>query len=585
MRDPHTGSARHPLEAVAACTRALAGSRAFAVALTTGDARSLAALRAIGDRVAVREQFHDSTCHEACRPRGPAAADLFDALEAARLDVRGLHWLPGVAVNLMGHPGLRPHLIRWLAFEILAGRAAPVAVANEVARLRRTLPTVLVPGLMALRPLIDQQPDFAHASAVWADIAATHGWCTLALTSVEEPEIVQPSPSPGFPGDDIASAAREADVADMSEAPAPDTRSAAISAGRGNVAANRAAAAAGYVAYTTAYDRVVDASTLTEPAEAAELCVRLDRELGGTRLAVTRLANRLRRALQARQVRQWRFDLDEGWVDGRRLAGVIAAPGEARPFKQETDSPFPTAVVSLLIDHSGSMRGRPILMAALTVEILVQALERCGVRCEVLGFTTRDWAGGRPARQWMADGQPENPGRLNALEHIILKAAEVPWRRARGAMGLVLRHDMLKENVDGEAVLWARARLCRRPERRRVLIVVSDGAPRDEATERANGTAYLTGHLRAVVEEIEEHSPVQIAAIGVGHDVSRFYSRAVTITRVEDLGEALSETLVSFLSRDLQRESRAAAVSPGAGRHSMIQWMPSSATSRKSSRR
>ena len=545
MRDPHAGSTRQPLEAVAACTRALAGSRACVGALPTGQARGLAALRAIGDRVAVREQFHDSTCHEACRPLEPAAAGLFDALEEARLDVRGLKWLPGVAVNLMGHPGLRPQLIRWLAFEVLAGRAAPVAVASEVANFRRTLPPGLMPGLMALRPMIEQQPDFASASAVWADTVAAPGWCALVLTRLEEPEVAQQVPSP--PGDDIASEAGEADIAETLEVPAPDARSPAIHTGPGSVAANRAAEAARYVAYTTAYDRVVDAATLTGPAEGAELRVRLDRELGETRLAVTRLANRLRRALLTRQVRQWRFDLDEGWVDGRRLAGVIAAPGEARPFKQETDSPFPTAAVSLLMDHSGSMRGRPILLAALTVEILVQALERCGVRCEVLGFTTRDWDGGRPAQEWLANGQPGNPGRLNALEHIILKAAEVPWRRARAGMGLVLRDDMLKENIDGEAVLWAHARLCRRPERRRVLVVVSDGAPRDVATERANGAGYLTGHLRSIVEEIEEHSPVQIAAIGVGHGVLRFYPRAMTITQMEDLGEALSNTLISLL--------------------------------------
>ena len=547
MRHPHSASERHQLEAVAACTRALAGSPESAIALTTSGARSLDALRAIGDRVAVREQFHDSACHQAWRPHGPAAAGIFDALEEARLDVRGLQWLPGVAVNLMGHPGLRPHLIRWLAFEIFAGRAAPGAVSSEVAHLRRTLPPVLLPGLIALGPLIERQPDFANASAVWADTVAAHEWCAQALTSLEELDVAQQPPLPAFARNDIATAADDAEIAETLEVQASDTRSPATSAGAGSVAANRESETSEYVAYTTAYDRVVDAATLTGPAELAELRVRLDRELGETRLAVTRLANRLRRVLQARQVRQWRFDLDEGWVDGRRLAGVIAAPGEARPFKQETDSPFPATVVTVLIDHSGSMRGRPILMAALTVEILVQALERCGVRCELLGFTTRDWNGGRPAREWLANGAPRNPGRLNALEHIILKAAEVPWRRARMGMGLVLRNDMLKENVDGEAVLWAHARLRRRPERRRILIVVSDGAPRDVATEHANGPEYLTRHLRSVVEEIDEHSPVHIAAIGVGHTVLRFYPHAMTIAHVDDLAEALSHTLTDAL--------------------------------------
>jgi cobaltochelatase CobT len=267
------------------------------------------------------------------------------------------------------------------------------------------------------------------------------------------------------------------------------------------------------------------------------------------RSIVARLAKRLLRVLMARQTREWRFDLDEGLLDGSRLAPLIASRGGVRPFKEERESPFPSTVVTLLIDQSGSMRGRPMLIAALTVEIFARVLERCGVRCEILGFTTREWNGGEPGRQWARENYPENPGRLNALEHIVIKSADMPWRRARVALGLFLREDMLKENIDGEAVAWAHQRLMARSEKRRVLVVVSDGTPMDEATLTANGHDYLDHHLATVVEDIERRSPVQLAAIGIGHNVSRFYRNAMTIARIEHLGPALSVKLTSLLSQ------------------------------------
>jgi cobaltochelatase CobT len=225
----------------------------------------------------------------------------------------------------------------------------------------------------------------------------------------------------------------------------------------------------------------------------------------------------------------------------------VASRGAARPFKEERESRFPSTVVTLLIDHSGSMRGRPMRIAALTVEVFARVLERCGVKCEVLGFTTRDWDGGEPAKQWAADGYPENPGRLNALEHIVVKGADVPWRRARIGLGLFLRDEMLKENIDGEALAWAHARLLARAEARRILVVVSDGTPMDEATMAANGHEYLEAHLQAVIEGIETRSPVQLAAIGIGHDVSAFYRNATKIARIDDLGPALTGKLIALL--------------------------------------
>ncbi len=273
----------------------------------------------------------------------------------------------------------------------------------------------------------------------------------------------------------------------------------------------------------------------------------MEAELASTRPTIARLAKRLLRVLMARQVREWRFDQDEGLLDGSRLAALVASGGAARPFKREFDATFPSTVITLLIDHSGSMRGRPMQIAAMTVEIFARVLERCGVACEVLGFTTREWDGGEPGRQWAAAGYRESPGRLNALEHVVIKSGDVPWRRARVALGLFLRDEMFKENIDGEAVLWAHGRLMARSERRRILLVISDGTPMEEATLAANGFDYLDDHLAAVVDEIEARSPVQLAAIGIGHDVSRFYRNATRISRIEDLGPALSRKLISLL--------------------------------------
>jgi cobaltochelatase CobT len=268
------------------------------------------------------------------------------------------------------------------------------------------------------------------------------------------------------------------------------------------------------------------------------------------RVLVSRLAKRLLRVLMARQTREWRFDQDEGQLDGSRLAPLIASRGATRPFRMEAESRFPDTVVTLLIDHSGSMRGRPMLIAALTVEVFARVLERCGVRCEVLGFTTRDWDGGAPWRDWAAQGYPEHPGRLNALEHIIIKGADVPWRRARIGLGLFLHDEMLKENIDGEALRWAHDRLLARAEARRILIVVSDGTPMDESTSAANDFEYLDRHLRTVIDDIERRSPVQLAAIGIGHDVSVFYRNATTVAGVDELGPALGAKLIALLDPD-----------------------------------
>ena len=529
--------------AVSACTRALGGSDAAGGAVERASAPTLSGLRAIGDRLAIRTRYHDARIHHAHRPADRPASDVFDLVELGRLDAIGVHWLAGVAKNLLSHPGPENDGVRWLAFECLSGRAAPPEKTRLVEAVRSALPSQLVSDLAALRSHLVDHAQIADSAAAWSRAAGTVLPHKL-LAPIEKGQLPFPGremhrqlPRRGDPG------ATAAPLRNEKREPGED--------GEGSTPGNAGTTGRGtsddYHAFTTAYDRVVNAASLASRDELATLRSRLEAEFGSIRSIVGRLAKRLLRLLMAQQVREWRFDLEEGVIDGSRLGAFVASGGRARPFKQESESPFPGTVVSLLIDHSGSMRGRPMLIAALTVEVFAQVLERCGVKCEVLGFTTRDWNGGQPANEWAASGYPENPGRLNALEHIVIKGADVPWRRARVGLGLFLHDEMLKENIDGEALVWAHGRLLARTEPRRILVVISDGTPMDEATLAANGHEFLETHLQVVVEDIERRSRVQLAAIGIGHDVSLIYRNATTIAGIEQLGPALSQKLMSLL--------------------------------------
>ncbi|MDA1133255.1 MAG: cobaltochelatase subunit CobT, partial [Proteobacteria bacterium] len=303
-----------------------------------------------------------------------------------------------------------------------------------------------------------------------------------------------------------------------------------------------------YRAYTTAFDAVVDAATLCDADELARLRGTLDQQLHQFQRLVARLANRLQRLLLAKQTRAWEFDLDEGVIDAARLARIVANPEHPLSFKRETETDFRDTVVTLLLDNSGSMRGRPIAVAALCADILARTLERCGVKVEVLGFTTRAWKGGESRDRWVADGKPPEPGRLNDLLHVVYKSADEPLRRARRKFGLMLREGLLKENIDGEALAWAHQRLLGRPEERRILMVIFDGAPVDDSTLSANAGNYLDRHLRRVIRWIESRSGVELVAIGIGHDVTRYYSRAVTITDTEHLGGAMMNQLADLFA-------------------------------------
>ena len=531
--------------AIAACARALGDVEDADALLAHSSAATHSGLRAFADRVVLQRRFHDPDIHRHHRPDDVDTAGLFDALEQARLDALGASWLPGIARNLLAHPGADEDGVRWLIFEAVSGQAAPKEKESLVARVRSELPKELLDGLIRLRSTAREQSAFAAAAAVWVRAAGTYvrrdsSTSDAARTFTLPQRVIDKYQRRGR-YESPAGAARKARNERERHAGADE------GAAPAGAVVEPTGQYLGYRVFSTAHDRVVNAAALASRDELEQLRRTLDAELSATRSTVTRLAKKLLRVLMARQVREWRFDRDEGLLDASRLAPMIASRGVVRPFKEEIDSPFPSTVVTLLIDHSGSMRGRPMQIAALTVEIFARVLERCNVKCEVLGFTTREWDGGEPGREWAAAGYPENPGRLNALEHIIIKGADVPWRRARAGLGLFMRDDELKENIDGEALTWAHRRLLARSEKRRILVVVSDGMPTDEATLAANGYDYLDGHLRQVIDDIEARSPVQLAAIGIGHDVSRFYRNATRIARIDDLGPALTSKLVNLL--------------------------------------
>ena len=305
-----------------------------------------------------------------------------------------------------------------------------------------------------------------------------------------------------------------------------------------------------YRAYTRNFDEEVSAEDLCDADELARLRQQLDQQLQHLQGVISKLANRLQRRLLAQQTRAWEFDLEEGMLDAGRLSRVVVNPMQALSYKRELDTEFRDTVVTLLIDNSGSMRGRPITVAAMCGDILARTLERCAVKTEVLGFTTRAWKGGQSRERWVQDGKPRNPGRLNDLRHIVYKAADAPWRRARKNLGLMLREGLLKENIDGEALQWAYRRLTARPERRRILMVISDGAPVDDSTLSVNPGNYLEKHLREVIRDVEGRELVELIAIGIGHDVTRYYRRAVTIVDAEELGGTMMKKLTELFDED-----------------------------------
>lgn len=559
-----------------------------------------ATLRGQADRLALRLANHDETLGGRLRPADSQAAEVFEAAEQARVESLGARSLAGVRSNLdaalltrLERTGaLRAEAERvpvaeavgLLVRERLTGHRSPDGAGTMLDRVRGDLESKAGAALDALAQAADDQTAFAEKfrevlRALDLDPGDGRGDDASDDLGEDQPEPQEPEASDqddedeqlpdagdgqsleGSADDEGADQEREARPdgapADPNGEPGPNDPE----LGEGerpnrtqNADDGRAVSA--YHAFTTAFDEVIDAADLCDPVELDRLRALLDQQLTVLSSVVSRLANRLQRRLMAQQNRSWIFDLEEGVLDTARLTRVVTDPASPLSFKAESESPFRDTVVTLLLDNSGSMRGRPIMVAAVCADILARTLERCGVKVEILGFTTRAWKGGQAREAWISAGKPPAPGRLNDLRHIIYKSADAPWRRAKKNLGLMMREGLLKENIDGEALEWAHGRLMARSEARRILMVISDGSPVDDSTQSANAALYLDKHLRQVIAKIEDGSPVELLAIGIGHDVTRWYRRAVTLVDVEQLAGAMIEKLAELFDAKPAAPSR-----------------------------
>jgi len=551
----------------------------------------IAVIRGHADAAALSVACHDPKLHERLAPPGGEARQVFEAIEQARVEAIGAQRLQGVAANLAARIEQRyersrfaevaerseaplPDALGLLVREMLTGQIPP-AKARAIVNLWRPW----IEG--RARSLLERMPEMLSDQEAFGRLTRD----LLAALNLadqfdqQQNEDQQSSESESDPNaadteDENAEGEQRADLSDArserdanSERALDDREDGSTDRldrdadaselprrsepWRPNLSVLENPEAFGYKVFTRSYDETVNAEELCDPDELERLRSFLDKQLQALHGAVARLANRLQRRLLAQQNRGWDFDLDEGMIDAARLARVIVDPMHPLTYKQERDTEFRDTVVTLLLDNSGSMRGRPIMVAACCADILARTLERCGVKVEILGFTTRAWKGGHSREEWLNALKPPLPGRLNDLRHIIYKAADAPWRRSRRNLGLMMREGLLKENIDGEALTWAHNRLLARPEQRRILMMISDGAPVDDSTLSVNSGAYLERHLRQVIEEIETRSSVELLAIGIGHDVTRYYRRAVTVTDAEELAGVMTEKLAELFDEDL----------------------------------
>jgi cobaltochelatase CobT len=562
-------------------------------------AEEISRLRGTGDSLALRLRHHDEKLHNRLLPTGGTARLAFDAVEQARVESLGALQMKGVADNLRSaleercrsrgyarvHDRSEAPLeeaLGLLVRERLTGAPIPRSAEPLVAQWREWIEEKAGGDLAGLSAAINSQGEFAKlARRLIVDLdLAEDGQDREDDESEGDGENNESSesgdgkPDSGEAMEAVGSLSSEAQEGAGDEA----TDAEAGTAGERQIAGSGEEPGKGrrppypnfqkdhnqeppYHAFTLHFDEVVPANELCDDEELGRLRKQLDQQLHHLQSVVGRLANRLQRRLLAKQSRTWEFNLEEGMLDAARLARVIANPVLPLSYKQEKETEFRDTVVTLLIDNSGSMRGRPITIAAMCADILARTLERCAVKVEILGFTTRAWKGGQSREAWLAGGKPANPGRLNDLRHIIYKAGDTPWRRARKNLGLMLREGLLKENIDGEALLWAHDRLLARNEMRKILMVISDGAPVDDSTLSVNPGNYLDRHLRQVIERIENFSPVELVAIGIGHDVTRYYRRAVTLVDAEQLAGAMMEKLAELFD-----EKAPPALQPGARR-------------------
>jgi cobaltochelatase CobT len=551
----------------------------------------IAVIRGHADAAALSVACHDPSLHEALAPSGGEARAVFEAIEEARVEAIGAKRMQGVAANLAARMEQRyersrfaevadrseaplPDALGLLVREKLTGQTPP-AKARAVVNLWRPW----IEG--RARTVLDRMPEMLFDQDAFGRLTRELLAALNLADKLDQREDEEKSPNESESDADASEGAEDnsegeqrADLADsraeqdaLSEESlddrddgSTDRRDRDTDASelprrsepwRPNLSVLDNPEAFGYKVFTRAHDEIVNAEELCDADELDRLRAFLDKQLQALHGAVARLANRLQRRLLAQQNRGWDFDLDEGMIDAARLTRVIVDPMHPLTYKQERETQFRDTVVTLLLDNSGSMRGRPIMVAACCADILARTLERCGVKVEILGFTTRAWKGGHAREAWLNALKPPLPGRLNDLRHIVYKSADAPWRRSRRNLGLMMREGLLKENIDGEALAWAHQRLVARPEQRRILMMISDGAPVDDSTLSVNSGSYLERHLRQVIEEIETRSSVELLAIGIGHDVTRYYRRAVTVTDAEELAGVMTEKLAELFDEDL----------------------------------
>ncbi len=550
--------------------------------------RVIAITRGTSDSMALRKAMHDAKVHTNYLPEGQNARALFDAVEQARVEAVGVLAMEGVGDNIAEM--LEDKYFRGNYHEVTTREDAPLEEA--AAMIVREKLTGRKPPKSA-RPLVDQWREWIEDKAAGdldnlenclndqsafarntrnmiasLDMADELGQDPDAEDEESQEDDEQPddqdSQDQSFDesaneheaaSDDQDTSGDDHEVGEMETSDVGDDEfldddqanaETPAEGERPNLPFSNLPPKSDYRVYSTKNDEIIGAEELCDQAELERLRTFLDKQLAHLQSAVGRLANRLQRRLMAQQERGWDFDLEEGYLDPSRLTRIIIDPTAPLSFKQERETEFRDTVVTLLLDNSGSMRGRPITVAATCADILARTLERCGVKVEILGFTTRAWKGGQSREAWLKAGKPTTPGRLNDLRHIIYKSADAPWRRSRRNLGLMMREGLLKENIDGEALLWAHERLLARPEQRRILMMISDGAPVDDSTLSVNPGNYLERHLRHVIEEIETRSAVELLAIGIGHDVTRYYARAVTIVDAEELAGAMTDQLASL---------------------------------------
>ena len=551
----------------------------------------VAAIRGASDAYALKIAYHKDGLDRDLRPSGGDACALFDAAEQSRVEAIGALAMPGMRKNLAANVAERcrasglnsvsergeivpAELLGLIVRERLTGEKPPSGTRTAVDAWRSYLEMKAGPSLDRLVGAIDDQREFAKITrAILSDLELADDLTEEEGGEEGEPE--EPDQNEGSSDSEGADAQQlenpnpeamedqydesdDVDAKTQSDLPDPDESSETKQGSRPWRPELPFADVErwDYRVFTKEFDEEVKAEEICDAEELTRLRNFLDQQLQPVQGVVARLANRLQRLLMAQQNRSWDFDLEEGLLDTGRLSRVVTDPMHPLSFKVERDTDFRDTVVTLLLDNSGSMRGRPIMVAAMCADILARTLERCAVKVEILGFTTRAWKGGQSREKWLGQDKPPHPGRLNDLRHIIYKSADAPWRRIKRNLGLMMREGLLKENIDGEALIWAHSRLAFRPEARRILMVISDGAPVDDSTLSVNSGNYLDHHLRKVIHEIETKSSVELCAIGIGHDVTRYYRRAVTILDAEQLGGAMTNQLIDLFAEEDSRPGR-----------------------------